>query len=102
MRKGYRKKRELQLYHADEGEGRSKGKEQNEHSHGSQREDGYCGTYWKSWQPRHALWALRHNKEKAGGLGAAFPEPQGPTAPHPSTFQRLKHVPTQWGSPSTL
>lgn len=57
-RKGYVNEMVLELGHADGGEWHSRWKEQNEQSHRSQREADYCGTYWKSRQPRYALWAL--------------------------------------------
>lgn len=56
-RRGYMNKMTLELGHAD-GEEHSRWKEQNEHSKEAQREDSYCGTYRKPWQPRHAIRAL--------------------------------------------
>lgn len=56
-RTGYMNKVAPELGHAER-EWHSTGKEQNEHSPRAQREEGHCGTYWKSWQPGYALRTL--------------------------------------------
>lgn len=100
VRKGYTNKMEPELGHAD-GEGHSSWKEQNEHSHGHREQmatvvltgnPGGPGTPSGPCDTRKTKQWFRSNISRSSRSPALL----GSTPP--CTFQRLEHVPAQWGS----